>query len=486
MNKTVHLLALLITATIGLNGCNSSSSNTSSKGTPDTTTQEVALSESELEKAKTNYVSFCGGCHGRELETFTNRHWKHGSSRESLFQGIKHGYPDGGMPAFDKTFTDAEINHLVSYIQTGIRKSAAQESSQTTQKNVIKSQALNFVLDTVVTGLEVPWGMAFLPNGEMLITERSGILYRLTKNKQLEQVSGGPEVLAEGQGGLLDVELHPDFAKNNIIYLSYSAIKQEGGKALSTTAVMRAKLNGNQLTEQKVVFEALPYSTTRHHYGSRLEFGIDGNLYVSVGDRGNHDENPQSLERGPGKLHRIKEDGSIPSDNPFVNTPKAVKSIWSYGHRNIQGMQLHPETGVLWTNEHGPRGGDEINIPQKGKNYGWPVISYGINYNGTILTKLKEKEGMEQPMWYWTPSIGPSGMAFVTNKRYKSWVGDVLSGSLSFKFLNRSKVDGTKVTGEEKLLEEIGRVRDVRESPDGYIYFATEKPGVIYRIVPVE
>ncbi|CAM3902657.1 Glucose/Sorbosone dehydrogenase domain-containing protein [Pontibacter korlensis] len=293
-------------------------------------------------------------------------------------------------------------------------------------------------------------------------------------------------MLAQGQGGLLDVELHPNFEQNSIIYLSYSAFKEEGGKTLSTTAVMRAQLQGNQLTNQKVIFEALPYSTTRHHYGSRLEFDRNGNLYLSVGDRGNHDENPQSLQRHAGKVHRIKDDGSIPSDNPFVNKSGAVASTFSYGHRNIQGMVLHPQTGVLWTHEHGPRGGDEVNITEKANNYGWPAISYGINYNGTILTKLKEKEGMEQPLHYWDPSIAPSGMAFVTGNRYKGWEGDLMVGSLRFEYLARLKMEGNKITGEEKLLEDIGRVREVKMSPDGYLYVAVEEPGIIYRLVPAE
>jgi aldose sugar dehydrogenase len=321
----------------------------------------------------------------------------------------------------------------------------------------------------------------------MLITDRNGAFYRLPKgSRQLQKIAGAPQVLAQGQGGLLDVELHPDFARNNTIYLSYSAFKQEGEQTLSTTAVVRAKLEGNKLTDSKVIFEAQPWVRTRHHYGSRLEFGRDGMLYVSVGDRGQHHENAQTIERAPGKVHRIKDDGTIPADNPYANEKGAIASIWTIGNRNIQGMVMHPNTGAIWTNEHGPRGGDEVNIAEKGKNYGWPVISYGINYNGTVLTELTKKEGMEQPLWYWVPSIAPSGMAFVTGNRYKGWEGDLLVGSLRFKFLSKLKMDGDRIVGEEKLLKNIGRLRDVKMGPDGYIYVAVESPGTIYRVVPVE
>ncbi|MFD2514858.1 PQQ-dependent sugar dehydrogenase [Pontibacter locisalis] len=493
MIKKKHLLSFIALALAGLESCTNSTPTAPTATTNSTassgisTEGAVASSVAQLQSAKAAYISYCSGCHGEEMEAFTDRKWKHGNSSEDLFKAIKHGYPDEGMQAFDETFTDKQINGLVAYIQEGIKQVKQYDfSEEKALAHVQKSEELNFRIDTVVSGLDVPWGMAFLPNGDMLITERSGVLYRLTGNKQLQKITGAPEVLAQGQGGLLDVELHPDFAKNNTIYLSYSALKQEGGNTLSTTAVMRAQLDGNKLTNPKVIFEALPYSKTRHHYGSRLEFGRDGYLYLSVGDRGNHDENPQSLERHPGKVHRIKDDGSIPADNPFTDKPGAVASTYSYGHRNIQGMAIHPETGAIWTHEHGPKGGDEVNVSEKAKNYGWPVISYGINYNGTVLTELTKKEGMEQPLWYWVPSIAPSGMAFVTGNRYKGWENDLMVGSLRFKFLSRLEMDGNKIVKEEKLLKNIGRVRDVKMSPDGYLYVAVEKPGAIYKLIPME
>jgi glucose/arabinose dehydrogenase len=255
---------------------------------------------------------------------------------------------------------------------------------------------------------------------------------------------------------------------------------------LATTAITRAVLKGNTLTQKKDIFEAQPWSRTRHHYGSRFAWGKDGYLYFSVGERGNEKENPQDLKRDLGKVHRIKDDGSIPSDNPFINTPGAMPSVYSYGHRNPQGMAIHPRTGDLWSNEHGPRGGDEINIVSKGKNYGWPIASYGINYNGTVITKTSLLTGIEPPLLYWIPSIAPSGMAFVTGKRYKEWKDAVLIGSLRFKYLNLCRLDGNKVIKEEILLKNIGRVRDVRMAPDGFIYVAVEKPGAVFRLLPVK
>ena len=252
---------------------------------------------------------------------------------------------------------------------------------------------------------------------------------------------------------------------------------------------MKAKFENGQLSEATDIFVAQPYSTTRHHYGSRMQFGKDGYLYFSVGERGNEKQNPQQIMSNDlGKIHRIKRDGSIPDDNPFVKTTGASPSIYSYGHRNPQGLSIDPKTGKIWANEHGPRGGDEINIIEPAKNYGWPSISYGINYNGRPMSPETKtaKPGMEQPFHQWTPSIAPSGMAFVTGSRYKGWAGNIMSGSLRFQYLNRTVVKNQKVVEEEILFKNIGRVRDVRMGPDGYLYIAVETPGIIYRLTPVK
>ncbi|MFB9864169.1 PQQ-dependent sugar dehydrogenase [Rufibacter immobilis] len=479
--------SLLLASVVGLSlwggiACTKTTSSGSSKASG---TGAQLLSATEAAEARTNYVNYCGGCHGRDLETFVNRKWKHGESPEALFKGIKHGYPEVGMPAFAATFTDQQITQLVSYIRGGITRQA-DAGAEETQGTVHRSEKLNFRLDTVVTGMDVPWAMAFLPNNDMLITERSGTLYRLTQNRQLQKIEGAPEVLAQGQGGLLDVKHHPDFAKNNVLFLSYSAVKKEGGQTLSTTAIMRARLDGNSLREQKVIFEAQPYARTRHHYGSRLEFGPDGYLYFTMGDRGGTKVNPQNLGVHAGKTHRIKEDGSIPADNPFVGRADAMPSIYTFGNRNAQGMALNPATKELWLHEHGPKGGDEVNIVKKGHNYGWAEVTYGIDYNGSKISDLKQKSGITDPIHVWVPSIAPSGMAFVTGDRYPGWKGSLLVGALSFKLLARLELNGDKVVREERLLQDVGRIRDVRMSPDGYVYIAVENPGIIYRLVPVK
>lgn len=434
----------------------------------------------------TNYKNLCASCHGEKMDMFVDRQWKFGNKKEDLFKTVKLGRTDVGMPAFGGSLTDNEINALADYILNGIKNVNKYTAKEEPVSDVFKTEEMTIKLETVAEGLDVPWGMAFLPGGDMLVTDRNGKFYRVKPDKSLQVISGAPEVLARGQGGLMDVTLDPAFATNKLIYLSYSKFKNVGGSILATTAIMRAKLEGNVLTEQKDIFVAEPYSKTQHHYGSRMQFGKDGYLYFSVGERGNEKENPQVIKGNDlGKVHRIKSDGSIPADNPFVKTPGAEASIYAYGHRNPQGMTIHPSTGKIWTNEHGPRGGDEINIEEPGKNYGWPVITYGINYNGTPVSNLTAKPGMVQPIHYWIPSIGPSGLAFVTGNRYKNWEGNLLSGSLRFKFLQRSVLKGNKVVKEEILFKNIGRVRDVRMAPDGYIYIAVESPGRVFKLVPM-
>ena len=437
-----------------------------------------------MAKAERQYADYCAGCHGEKMDMFVDRRWKHGNSKDSLFHAIKVGYPDEGMPGFDSAFTDKEITQLSEYILKGVQNVKSYDFKTVPKSSVYTSGAVTVRVDTVVSGLPVPWGIAFLPDGNFIVTERGGKLYRVGPNNSKEQITGTPEVLAAGQGGLLDITLHPGFTSNQLIYLSYSKPRMEGNTQKATTAVMRAKLSGNTLTDQEVIFEALPYHTTRHHYGSRLQFDKSGYLFISVGDRGNERVFPQDLSTAPGKVHRIHDDGRIPADNPFVNSSGTVGSVYSYGHRNIQGMTVHPETGEIWTNEHGPRGGDEVNIAEKGKNYGWPVISYGINYNGTVLTKKTSEPGMEQPVTYWLPSIGPSGMAFVTGERYKDWKGHALVGSLRFNYVDLCRVKGKKIVSKEPVLKNIGRVRDVRMGPDGYLYVSIENPGAVLKLVP--
>lgn len=335
--------------------------------------------------------------------------------------------------------------------------------------------------ELIFSDVKVPWSVAWLPNGDMLIAERSGSLLRVRNGELISRIEGVPEVFARGQGGLLDVVLHPDYEENGWIYISYSSPEGEGQGA--NTSIIRGKLTDNVLTGKETIYEATPNTTRGVHYGSRIVFDSDNYLYFSIGDRGRRDEYPQDLTIDAGKIYRLHDDGSVPADNPFVNEEDAVAAVFSYGHRNPQGMAIHPETGAVWAHEHGPQGGDELNLVEAGKNYGWPVISYGRNYNGTSFTDLTEKEGMEQPKTYWTPSIAPSGLTFVTSDKYPEWQGKALVGSLKFGYLVLVSFNGNEVTKREIVLDGIGRTRDVRQGPDGYIYVAVDGDG-IYRINP--
>jgi glucose/arabinose dehydrogenase len=339
---------------------------------------------------------------------------------------------------------------------------------------------INYKTEIVVPDLDIPWGFVFLPDGALLITEKAGeLIYSKDGTKTI--IEGLPEVYVRGQGGLLDIELHPDYSKNGWLYITYASTDGEGDGG--NTALIRAKLNGNKLTNVKLLYKAGPNSKRGQHFGSRIEFDNDGFLYFSVGDRGDRDVNPQDVTRDCGKIYRLNADGSIPEDNPFVDTPNAKTAIFSFGHRNPQGMVKHPETGKIWIHEHGPKGGDEINIVQKGKNFGWPKISYGINYIGTTFTEDTALPGMEQPLFYWVPSIAPSGMTFITSDIYPDWKGNLLIGSLKFEYIERLVLKNDKVVKREKLLEGMGRVRNIRQGLDGYIYAALEGVGIV-KIVP--
>ncbi len=338
----------------------------------------------------------------------------------------------------------------------------------------------NYKTEVFVSDLEIPWGMTFLPDGSMLITEKTGelILFKEGIKTTIENV---PDVYFRGQGGLLDIKAHPNYEDNGWIYITYSSSEGDGDGG--NTAVIRAKLDDNKLVDKQTLYKATPNTKKGQHWGSRIAFDDQGYLYFSIGDRGNRDVNPQDITRDGGKIYRLNNDGSIPNDNPFIDNENAKTAIYSYGHRNPQGMAKNPFTGNIWVNEHGPRGGDEINIIQKGKNFGWPVISYGINYNGTTFTDITEKAGMEQPLFYWVPSIAPSGMAFVSSNIYPDWNKNILIGSLKFEYLERLVLENDKVIKREKLFEDIGRVRNVIQGPDGYIYIAVEGKG-IFKIVP--
>ncbi|MDX1594278.1 MAG: PQQ-dependent sugar dehydrogenase [Gammaproteobacteria bacterium] len=349
-------------------------------------------------------------------------------------------------------------------------------------QGVADPTAERFRIVTLAEGLEHPWGMAFLPDGRILITERPGRL-RLYADGRLDPrpISGLPPIAQHGQGGLLDVALHPDFEANRLVYLSFAQRDADG----VGTSVGRARLDDHRLVAPQKLFDLLPRSGTGRHFGSRLVFDGEGHLFITLGDRGERDR-AQDLGDHAGSVIRITPDGHVPRDNPFVDRPGARPEIFSYGHRNIQGAALHPRTGELWTHEHGPQGGDEINIVRPGRNYGWPVITYGKEYVTGFEIGDTHREGMEQPLHYWVPSIAPSGMAFYTGDKFPDWQGDLFVGSLKFELLVRLELDGGKVVEETRLLEDrLGRIRDVETGPDGYLYLLTDEPdGKLVRLEP--
>jgi aldose sugar dehydrogenase len=329
--------------------------------------------------------------------------------------------------------------------------------------------------------LKNPWGMAFLPNGDLLVTEKTGEIVLLRDGIIINKaVKGGPKSKTQGQGGLLDIKLHPDFENNQWIYFTFASDKGKGKGAM--TAFSRAKWNGEGFEKHKVLYKGSPNTKKGQHFGSRITFDNEGYVYFSIGDRGNRDENPQDITRDGGKIYRLNADGSIPNDNPFVGQSGAREAIFSYGHRNPQGLATHPVTGDVWESEHGPQGGDEINLIGKGKNYGWPVISYGINYSGTTFTDITEKEGMEQPASYWDPSIAACGMTFLKGNAYPNWKNSLIVGSLKFSYLIRCDIEGGKVVRQEQIASGIGRVRSVIEGPDGLLYVGVEGKG-LYKLV---
>ena len=346
------------------------------------------------------------------------------------------------------------------------------------------SEKHSFTIETVVEGLEYPWAMEFLPDGRMLVTEKPGRLRIIENGKLSVPIKGVPKVKYKGQGGFLDIALDPDYENNQIIYLSYSGIGKEG----VGTEVASAKLVGNELQELKIIFKALPKINSSHHFGSRLVFAKDGTLYISLGERGDK-ERAQNLSDHAGTLIRINKDGSVPKDNPFVTNTKAKPEIYTYGNRNIQGIAMHPMTGDIWTVEHGPQGGDELNLMKPGVNYGWPVITYGVNYViGTKIGEGTEKEGMAQPVHYWVPSIATSSLLFYDGDKFPNWKGNAFVSSLKFGQLARLEMKNNKVIKEERLINgTVGRIREVQQGPDGLLYILTdESNGKLLRIKPID
>ena len=360
---------------------------------------------------------------------------------------------------------------------------ASTSSDSTSKAEVLQSGDQKFTIETISDQFKNPWGIAFLPDGRILVTERAGEIRIIKGGKLLdEKISGVPAVVAEGQGGLLDIKLHPDYNTNAWIYLTYS----KPGPGGAATTVARTKLNGNAFTDFTELFSALPFTSTGHHFGSRIAFDGKGHMFISSGERGTM-ENAQNLGNHLGKIIRLHDDGKVPTDNPFVNTKGAKAEIWSYGHRNPQGLIYDVERNELYDVEHGPKGGDELNRVEKGKNYGWPKITYGIDYDGTSITDKTSLPGMEQPVTYWVPSIAPCGLMKITSDKYPGWKNNYLVGALSLTHIARVELDANgKYVKQERLLDKFARFRCVVQSPDGFIYAATESPGKLIRLVPVK
>lgn len=438
------------------------------------------------------YTTLCANCHGPAMAggvapSLLDDVWTRGGTDADLVRSIRDGWPASGMPAFKGALAEPDIRAMVIYI----RETRARARAGLIPFNAVgapmpprlSSERHAFKIETVADGLDTPWGLDFLPDGRLLVTERPGRLRIVGKDGALTEVRGLPPVWVRQDGGLMDVALHPQYEANGWIYLAFS----EPGAAAeaSTTRIIRARIRDAQLVDQQDLFKAPAelFWVDNTHYGARFAFDRQGYLYYSIGDRGRLDT-PQDLASPYGKLHRVHDDGRAPADNPFADRPGAVKTIWSYGHRNQQGLAFHPETGALWAAEHGPRGGDELNLIAKGRNYGWPVITHGMNYDGSAITELTEKAGMEQPVVEWTPSIAVCALAFYTGDRFPQWRHHLFATALAGQELRRLEISNGRVTNQETLFRGFGRVRDVATGPDGYLYVAINNPGRIVRLVP--
>ena len=447
----------------------------------------------QAEEPKDVYTRLCAGCHGAGLEGGKGPALlgplRHGDDAPALAHSTGTGFPLTGMPAFEETLSAGDLHALVVYLQeVRANRKVPGPAAPLDQQLIRHSEKHDYRIEAVVQdGLQVPWSFDWLPDGRILLTERSGRLRVIKEGKLLpDPVTGIPEVVERGEGGLMAVRVAPDYATSGWIYLSFS---DPGASDHAMTKIVRGKLDGNRFTDLETIF-SLPKDKYQKGYvlfGSRIEFD-HGYLFFTVGERGRTGD-AQKLEVPNGKVHRVWPDGRIPSDNPFADTPGAWGSIWSLGHRNPQGLAIHPVTHEIWEAEHGPRGGDELNFIREGANYGWPVITYGANYDGTPASDRTTAPGLEQPAQHWTPSIATSQVAFYTGNRFPEWKDNLFLGSLAMQKLIRFKVDGSQLVEEEEIFSQLGRIRDIRTGPDGYLYIALEQIGAtsgrLVRLVPV-
>lgn len=435
-------------------------------------------------------ATLCATCHGATLTggsgpNLLDDRWSHGGDEASLLRSLRDGWPATGMPAFRDTFTPTELNALVVFLKHQGAEYAAGRivAPPPPPPETVESELQTFRVETWVDGLEIPWGMAFLPDGRMLVTERAGRL-RIVENGKLlaAPIQGTPAVHYVQDGGLLDVIVHPDYAKNGWVYLAYA----EDGKTPDTsmTVVIRGRIRNGQWVDHETLFRADPkyYLTGNSHFGCRFLFDKNGHLFFTIGDRGKADD-AQDLSSPLGKIHRVMDDGRVPTDNPFVGRAGAMGSIWSYGHRHPQGLQFDPVTGQLWETEHGPINGDELNRIEPGRNYGWPIVSRGTDIGRTFVPT---RAGLVDPVAFWSPSIAPSGITFYTGDRYPGWKNQLLVAGLIGRQLRRIEIEGNRVVHQEVLFKGIERTRAVTTGPDGLLYIAGNgTPGRIARLIPI-
>jgi glucose/arabinose dehydrogenase len=436
----------------------------------------------------------CANCHGPtgtggSAPSLLDDDWTHGGSDAEIAASIKNGWPGTPMPAFGATMSDQDVRAMVIFIRELRARAAASPLSRTAPPALpalVTSEKQAFKTEIVVDGLQNPWTAVPMPDGSLLVSERPGRLRLVVNGVAQPPLTGLPPIWVRQDGGLMDVAIHPDYAKTGWVYIAFT---ETGGTApgASTTRIIRAKIKDGALVDQQTLFQAPQelYWPDNTHFGARFFFDKDKFLYYAIGDRG-HLDTPQDLESPYGKVHRVKDDGSAPSDNPFVSTPGAVKTIWSYGHRNPQGFDTDPVTGALWSSEHGPRGGDELNIIEKGKNYGWPVATHGMNYDGTPMTPTSviEAPGMVNPVLQWTPSIAVSGMTFYRGDKFPKWKNNLFAAALAGQQLARLEISGGKVVHQETLLRGFGRIRHVLNAPDGTLLVVFDMPGRVVRLVP--
>ncbi len=440
------------------------------------------------------YTELCSNCHGDKMQgaqapSMLDDVWVVGGDDASIEKSIRIGFPEKGMPAWGAAIPDKEIRAMVIYIreQRALYQRGQMQFTKPADSVTAKTQHHDYQVNTWVGGLKEPYALAFLSPTLAIVTEKRGHAYLIEKEKLATRpLIGLPLVDTVGQAGLFDVVPHPDYAKNGWIYFAFSdPQKNSSGVAVSLTRIIRGKIKDGALIDQETIFQG----RTEHyvkaggvHFGGRIAFDRQGFLYLTIGERGGKMV-AQDLSLPVGKIHRIYDDGRIPEDNPFAGDPKAVRSIWSYGHRNPQGLAFHPVTGQLFDAEHGPRGGDELNLVERGRNYGWPVITYGMEYNGTAMTDITHKEGMEQPVTYWVPSLAVCGINFYSGDSFPKWKDNLFLATLAAQELRRLELKDGKVVTQEIIFKDLGRIRQVIGGPDGAIYVLL--PERIARLIPV-